>query len=333
MPRPPELRVNDPADERHAGSRLAVFRATTMKTERDRTWAVILAGGEGTRLSSLTSALYGQPMPKQFAALDGARSMLQATVARVEQIVPRDRIIVVIGPKHTALARAQLGAFNGITLLIQPASLGTAVAILYGVAWIRAHDHTSDVLVFPSDHYVADEHGFLNAARAAVSASRKLDRIVLVGTAPDAPDPDYGWVVPGAVIEPGVTTVGRFVEKPDRELAERLQRDGGLWNTFVFAAPIATLDHLVRSHLPVHAERFAAWASGGGSIREAFDGLAPADFSRDLLQQTTELAVVAMTDVGWNDWGTPARVLASLRGKPSERRLRECLESQSAAVA
>ena len=301
--------------------------------ERDRTWAVILAGGEGTRLSSLTSALYGQPMPKQFAALDGARSMLQATVARVEQIVPRDRIVVVVGPKHTALARGQLEAFDGITLLIQPASLGTAVAILYGVAWIRAHDHSGDVLLFPSDHYVADERGFLNAAKTAASASRKLERIVLVGTTPDAPDPDYGWIVPGVAIEPGVTTVGRFVEKPDEELATRLRSEGGLWNTFVFAAPLATLDHLVRAHLPVHAERFAAWASGAGSIREAFHGLAPADFSRDVLQRVTELAVVAMTDVGWNDWGTPARVLASLRGKPSEKRLRACLENQAAAVA
>ena len=304
-----------------------------MKNECDRTWAVILAGGEGTRLSALTSALYGQPMPKQFAALDGDRSMLQATVARVEQVVPRERIVVVVGPTHIALAREQLEAFDGITLLIQPASLGTAVAILYGIAWIRAHDHTGDVLVFPSDHYVADDHGFLNAARAATSASRKLDRIVLVGTAPDAPDPDYGWIVPGAAIAPGLRAVGRFVEKPDRELAACLQRDGGLWNTFVFAAPIAPLDHLARAHLPVHAERFAAWASGGGSIRDAFDGLASADFSRELLQQTTELAVVAMSDVGWNDWGTPARVLASLRGKPIETRLRTCLEHHSAAVA
>ncbi len=297
-------------------------------TNDERTWAVILAGGEGTRLASLTSALYGQPMPKQFAALDGARSMLQETVARVEQIVPRDRIVVVVGPKHTALARAQLEAFDGVTLLIQPASLGTAVAILYGVAWIRAHDHAGNVLVFPSDHYVADECGFLNAARAAASASRQLDRVVLVGTTPDAPDPDYGWIVPGTAIGPGVMTVDGFVEKPDRELAARLQRDGGLWNTFVFAAPIASLDQLVRSHLPVHAERFAAWASGGGSIREAFDGLASADFSRDLLQLATELALVTMIDVGWNDWGTPARVLASLRGKPSETRLRACLENQ-----
>jgi len=306
-----------------------------MNDDRDRTWAIILAGGDGTRLSSLTAAIYGHPMPKQFAAIDGSRSMLQTTVARVEQLVPRERIVVIVGPKHIALARSQLAAFAGITLLIQPVSLGTAVAILYGAAWIRAHDRDAGVLMFPSDHYVADERGFIDAARSAAAASQRLGRVVVVGTTPDAADPEYGWIVPGPAIEPGVDSVGQFVEKPDRAVAERLQRDGGLWNTFVFAAPVATLDFLARTHLPVHAARFEKWTSGGESIREAFHDLPAADFSREVLQRATELAVIAMADVGWNDWGTPARVFASLRGKPSEQRLRVCLHgtAETAAVA
>ena len=292
-----------------------------MTLDRDHTWAIVLAGGEGTRLALLTVALYGRPLPKQFAAIGGERSMLQATMARVEQIVPRDRVVVVIGPGHVEFARSQLADVEGATLLVQPASCGTAVAILYGLAWIRAHDPAAHVLMFPSDHYVADDRGFVTAAAAASVASQRLGRLVLVGTTPDSPDPEYGWIVPGASVGPDVFAVDCFAEKPERTAAEQLQRDGALWNTFVFASPAQTLELLAREHLPLHAARFDAWAFGGGSVGEAFRGLPSADFSRDILQRATGLAVVAMPNVGWNDWGTPARVLASLRGRPGEGHL------------
>lgn len=51
--------------------------------------------------------------------------------------------------------------------------------------------------MFPSDHYVADDRGFIAAAAAASLASQRLGRLVLVGTTPDSPDPEYGWIVPG----------------------------------------------------------------------------------------------------------------------------------------
>lgn len=325
--RPRDLVEGTVTPESHVLDRSLLHRLSAMTTlDSDRTWAIVLAGGEGTRLASLTAALYGRPLPKQFAAIDGSRSMLQATLARVEQIVPRERIVVIIGPAHLELARAQLATFAGVTLLVQPASAGTAVAILYGLAWIRAHDRGAGVLVFPSDHYVADDRGFIAAVVAAAGASRP-GRLVLVGTHPDAPDPEYGWIVPGRALEPGAWLVDRFVEKPDRATAERLQHAGALWNTFVLAAPATTLDQLAHAHLPIHAARFDAWAFGAGSVAEAFRELPAADFSRDVLQHAPDLVVAAMPNVGWNDWGTPTRVLSSLRGQPAERRLRDRLEN------
>ena len=292
-------------------------------------WAIVLAGGEGTRLASLTEALYGRALPKQFAAIGGERSLLEATLARVEQIVDRERIVVVVGPTHAGMARLHLRRFQGVTLLVQPASVGTAVAILYGLAWIRAHDPTANVLMFPSDHYVVDDQGFVDAASRAMVAADRLGRLVLIGTEPDCADPDYGWVVPGEPLGLGASGVDRFVEKPDPEIAERLLQSGALWNTFVFAVPGAILERLARTYLPLHAARMNAWAFGYGPIAEAFRGLTSADFSRDVLQRASDLAVLAMPDVGWNDWGTPARVLASLQGKPVETELRAQLANAS----
>lgn len=304
-----------------------------MTLERDHQWAIVLAGGDGTRLASLTTALYGRPLPKQFAAIDGPRSMLQATLGRVEQVVARDRIVVIVGPAYVELARSQLHAFPGATLLVQPASLGTAIAILYGLAWVRAHDREADVVVFPSDHHVADERGFVAAAAAAATACQRLDQLVLIGTTPDSADPEYGWIVPGAERGSELYAVDHFVEKPVQADAEVLLRSGALWNTFVFAAPADTLASLARAHLPATAARFDAWAFGDGPITDAFRDSPAADFSRDILQHAPELAVLAMPDVGWNDWGTPGRVLASLRGKPAERYLQARIAEISDAVA
>lgn len=315
------------------GPFVALSRAG-MTIDKRHSWAIVLAGGEGTRLASLTEALYGRPLPKQFAAIAGERSMLEATLARVEGVVDRERIVVVVGPTHAGLARAHLRRFEGVTLLVQPASVGTAVAILYGLAWIRAHEPMANVVMFPSDHHVVDDQGFIEAARRAMFAADRLGRLVLIGTQPDRADPDYGWVVPGEPLELGTSRVDRFVEKPDPEAAERLLRSGALWNTFLFAARAATLERLARTHLPEQAARIDAWAFGDGSIAEAFGGLTPADFSRDVLQRASDLAVLAMPDVGWNDWGTPTRVLASLGGKPIELELRAKLaRASSEAVA
>jgi hypothetical protein len=104
-----------------------------------------------------------------------------------------------------------------------------------------------------------------------------------------------------------------------------------LWNTFLLAGPAAGLWALVERHLPAHAQALGnldclSFAPGAPDLDLAFDLLAAADFSRDVLQHASELGVVAMTDSGWDDWGTPDRVLRSL-GEPRVRELRERLAS------
>ncbi len=139
-------------------------------------WTVILAGGEGTRLRSLTRALYGADVPKQFAVFVGDKSLLQLTVERAARLTRFERILVVVGTKREALARIQLEPYPGVELVVQPRNLDTGPGLLLPLARILARDPDAHVAVLPSDYYVSDATPLLEALRVNTRG-----RITLLG--------------------------------------------------------------------------------------------------------------------------------------------------------
>ncbi len=286
-------------------------------------WAVLLAGGEGRRLAPLTTALYGEPRPKQFATLLGDRSLLQATAERVRDLVPAARCVTVVPEAHAPLARAQLErVLPGSHVLAQPRNLDTGPGLLLPLAWILARDPAATVAFFPSDHHVPRPAPFLEAAAEAVAdARRRAPWISLLGVQPEGPETEYGWIVPGARLGAGrAHRVDRFVEKPELAVAERLHASGGLVNAFVLVGRGAALWSLAERHLPEPAARIGDLFRGRGAepradeMRSVYAELQATNFSREVLERASNLAVLPIADSGWCDWGSPARVLESLRG-------------------
>src|SRR5262250_445564 len=183
----------------------------------ERSWAVVLAGGQGLRLRPLVDRIHADGRPKQFAVLVGERSLLRQTLDRVALSVPPERTVVVTTRSHSRYFEAAAIAPH---VLVQPQDRGTAAGILLPVHWISWRDPDAVVAVFPSDHFVADDAGFMrhiDALRAVVE--KHPDRILLVAAAPDSAEPGYGWIEPGVSIEKtpsagDVRAVLRFVEKP-----------------------------------------------------------------------------------------------------------------------
>jgi mannose-1-phosphate guanylyltransferase len=289
-----------------------------------RLWAIILAGGEGRRLASLTRALYGGDLPKQFAVLAQDRSMLQATVDRALQMTAEERVVVVVAREREALARRQLRHWPGIDLLVQPRNLDTGPGLLLPLARVRARDPAARVVVLPADHYFAVTEPLIDAVELAAGATRQ-DRLActLLGATADSPDPEYGWILPGRRLgRCARQSVKRFVEKPAAPEAERLLRRGGLWNTFIMVALVERLWRLASAGLPEHAGAIAtATAVGEGALDAAYAGLGPANFSRAVLEPSRGLGVLPLQGAGWSDWGTPRRVFKSLAGTASHDRL------------
>jgi mannose-1-phosphate guanylyltransferase len=205
-------------------------------SESEPVFVVVLAGGEGTRLAPLTRALYGTDLPKQFAVLDGERSLLQHTIERARQLTTLDRILVVVtGPRET-IAREQLVPYPGVELVVQPHNLDTAPGLLLPLARILARTRTARVVFLPSDHHVDDVAPIVAALRPNEQARRS---ITLIGVTPTGPEVEYGWIVRGQRVGCSNTyAVDRFAEKPEAQVAEQLWRGGALWNTFISAGPV-----------------------------------------------------------------------------------------------
>lgn len=291
----------------------------------DRLWAIVLAAGEGRRLSSLTRAIYGYDLPKQFACLDGDASLLQATLERVAPLVPAERTVVVVPEPHVDLARVQLEIFPGVEIVAQPRNLDTAPGLLLPLARVLSRDPRATVAVFPSDHHIAAPGTFLHAVEFAAScAGTGRCGVSLVGVPASAAEEEYGWIVPGRTLagsgNPRLFEIQRFVEKPPRRTAARLAAAGGLWNTFVSIGSAAALWALAEVHLAEHAASFAHYLASIGTreetsvLRGIYGAMPPANWSRGVLEHAEDLAVVRIANCGWCDLGSPERVFAALGG-------------------
>lgn len=287
-------------------------------------WAVVLAGGEGTRLRSLVDRLYGDGRPKQYASLVSSRSLLRTTLDRVMRFAPVDRTIVLTVERHRALASAELGG-AGHWILEQPLNRGTAAAILWAAICVERREPDATIVVVPSDHHLADDQGVADhvLALAALMGSHP-DRVFLLAARPTRPEPGYGWIEPGEVIGAAATrpvrTIRRFVEKPGPAAALAMLQEGWLWSTLIVVGRAAALAALGREILPgVHGPLGRAVGRAGrrgadGELRRAYAEIPQTDFSRDLLERVPErLGVSVLSDLEWSDLGTPERVLDVVR--------------------
>jgi mannose-1-phosphate guanylyltransferase len=187
---------------------------------------------------------------------------------------------------------------------------------------IGALDPRAIIAMFPSDHYISDNHAFMTHIRMALDSARKTrDSIVLLGVEPDHPEVEYGWIEPTGVIKGHARIFGvrRFWEKPNPMLAHVLQLRGCLWNSFVMVSSARALLDMIEISVPELYRAFACVTSlfgthaEGAAMTKLYERLEEFNFSHQVLAHSPErLAVLKVNGVRWNDLGEPNRVMASL---------------------
>ena len=296
-------------------------------------WAIILAGGDGTRLQSMTRAITGDNRPKQFVPVIGRSTLLDQTRRRVALSIAPSRTMIVLTQKHRRFYESLSPEIPESLLLEQPVNKGTAPAILYALLRVAAKSPKAVVALFPSDHFFADDKEFMSHIDVAIDAVKvQPETVMLLGITPTTPETEYGWIEPQPSIlasaQKSITRVKRFWEKPSFNLATSLMDHGCLWNSFVMVGCVDALLKMTRTAMPEMHAAFAAitpafeTANEHKALAELYSHIEDSNFSHQVLAaRPGDLMVMRVGDVGWSDLGEPTRVLSTLAriGVQSER--------------
>jgi mannose-1-phosphate guanylyltransferase len=285
-------------------------------------WVLILAGGDGSRLRSLTRQISGDPRPKQFCPIIDGETLLDRTRRRADLLTRPDQQVIVVTRPHEPYYRGLGEELAPDRLVVQPSNLGTGPGVLYPLLRIQRLAGNVPVAIFPSDHYVSDDAAFIEYVRNAHNLiEHRPQAVVLLGIEAESPETEYGWIerapwpLDGEVGYP----VLRFWEKPSLALAERLLRVGALWNSFVMVGHAEALVSLVAAGAPELVAAFEPLRTASTrrepEAAERVYATTPAmNFSeRVLMPAARRLATVRVKDIEWSDWGRPERVAATIR--------------------
>lgn len=304
--------------------RTCFFMRNITNTNSSNRFAVILAGGDGSRLKSLTRAISGDDRPKQFCPILGGKSLLDATRDRVRLSVPLENTFFSLTAKHEKFYQTAIWDVPETRRVVQPENRGTAPAILYSLMRVSVEEPNAMVAIFPSDHFFTDDEKFMAQVDSAFRAAELESRsVVLLGLEPDKPETSYGWIEPATSLfgsEPGgVSRVARFWEKPTRKAAEQLMMSGSLWNSFVIVGRAEAFLELFRSHLRDSfrmfdiSKKMLRTSQEKPLMRAIYSWLPDSNFSNDVLEKANEMLMVKrVSDVGWSDLGEPQRVIGTL---------------------
>ena len=188
--------------------------------------SVIMAGGSGSRLWPLSRAGH----PKQFLALNGEDTMLQATIKRLGGLNVGSSVTI-CNEEHRFFVAEQLREIDKLgSIILEPIGRNTAPAI--ALAAFAAEDDPL-LLVLAADHVIKDESAFTQAVTEAIPLA-EAGKLVTFGIVPNELHTGYGYVKKGQEIKGGFV-VDSFVEKPTRDVAQEYLDSGSyLWNSGMF---------------------------------------------------------------------------------------------------
>ena len=271
-------------------------------------YALILAGGKGTRLYPLSRA----NQPKQFLKVINNKSFLVNTVERITPLIKKDNIYVVTNKDYLEKIRDELSDVNSENIFTEPANKETATCIGLSAIKLLKKDNDAVMVVLPSDHHIEGQKDYLDTLSEAIEIANRRRGIVTIGITPTRPETGYGYIEMGERIASASQAykIARFTEKPNIEVAKDFLLKGTyLWNSgmFVFRADVILRE--IEKYLPkMYKSLMNIYQHLGEEDEEQvtreeyglIDGIS-IDFG---VMQRTRKAYVIKGDFKWDDIGS-----------------------------
>jgi mannose-1-phosphate guanylyltransferase / mannose-6-phosphate isomerase len=279
-------------------------------------YAVILAGGSGSRFWPLSRELY----PKQLLKLIGDETMLQRTLRCARKAAPAENIYVVTHRKQWDAVRMQSAAVVNLPVnhfLAEPQAKNTAAAIGLAAVVLERKDPEAVMVVMPADHMILKSGVFAKAVRAASRLAGE-GWLVTLGIKPNQPETGYGYIRRGARLgKPSgrggfpAYRVGRFMEKPDRATAKRFLAQGGYyWNSGIFVWKASAILGAIKQFQPALHKALGVVRNALGTpgeektIERVYGRLDSVSVDYGVMERLHRNLAVLPVEMGWSDVGS-----------------------------
>jgi mannose-1-phosphate guanylyltransferase len=280
----------------------------TRETKFADAYAVIMAGGSGTRLWPLSR----QNRPKQLLRLTGERTLFQIAVDRLRAIFPPDHILVVTIAEQAVKLQEQHPLIPKNNYLIEPQPRGTAAVVGLAAIELQARCPSAKMVILTADHFIQNIPDFQQAILAALEIS-KQDFLVTLGIHPTFPSTGYGYIERGEYIgdflDRASYRVAKFKEKPGEEQARKMLEEGKHeWNSGMFVWKAQRIIGEIQKQMPELFGYLQQIENSSSSERQStltrvWQDIHPQTIDYGIMEHADRVAVIPVSNIGWSDVG------------------------------
>lgn len=288
----------------------------------DHYYAVIMAGGGGTRLWPLST----KRTPKQMVKIFGEETLFQISVNRLSGLFPPERVFVVTVAEQADLLMAQTSHIPKENFLIEPFPKGTASVVGYAATYIKQIDPDAILVILTADHFIQNISEFHNLLKSGYLAAKE-NYLITLGIQPTFAATGYGYIHKGEPVKnfenKWAFKVNTFVEKPDQQKANLMFSSGGYdWNSGMFIWHVDTILSEFKKQMPdlyqilIDIKKSIENNEFHKTLHDHWVKIIPQTIDYGIMEHASNVIVIPGSGLGWYDVGSWESLFDVLENDP-----------------